>query len=123
MRAALALVLELAGCKFWHRAPTKISVFDFAAGRPRFQFLAGAELPGVHVDYLTIRDENKQEDICFVLISDPTIREIAEWQYGRPIGQSKMEGCVPPLAPGRYEIRVKANGRHVREKFEVRGEL
>jgi hypothetical protein len=72
------------------------------------------------MDFLTVRDQTKGEDVCFLLISDPGIRRIEEWQYGQAVAGTRMEGCEPPLPAGRYQVRIKANnGTRPFKDFEV----
>jgi hypothetical protein len=73
------------------------------------------------MDFLTVRDQAKAEDVCFLFMSDPGIRGVEEWQYGQTVPGSRMEGCMPPLPAGRYQVRIKANnGTRPYKDFEVK---
>ena len=111
-----ALLPEVAGCN----SRVQIDVLNPSEGRPRFKFSSNRAGRGVDMDILTVRNQTKGEDICFLLISDPGIRRIEEWQYGQDVPGTRMEGCSPPLPAGRYQVRIKANnGTRPFKDFEV----
>jgi hypothetical protein len=113
----LVLALEALGCRPWIR----IEALDPSEGTPRFRFSSNIWRRGVDLDYLTVETQATRENVCFLLISDPSVRGIETWQYGQSIPGSRMEGCVPPLPSGRYRVRIKAgNGTWPYKDFEVK---
>jgi hypothetical protein len=112
----LLLAFEVLGCS----SRIRIEVTDTSAGRPNFRFSSNMGNRGVDMDYLTVEAQATKENVCFLLIADPHVRGIEAWQYGQAIPGARMEGCVLPLAGGRYRVRIKAgNGTWPYKDFEV----
>lgn len=119
MGVGLLLVLLVFGV--WScNSNIRIEALDSSAGRPNFRFSSNIWKRGVDMDYLTVENQATKENVCLLLIADPHVRGIEGWQYGQPIPGARMEGCVPPLAGGRYRVRIKAgNGTWPHQDFDV----